>query len=396
MKHPIQILFSLAVLCIGAGTTALLIHFKPEAPQREQNITIPTVQAHRCSSFDQSIHIPSQGSVRAFRESDLSAEIDGSILSLSNKFLSGMFVKQGDVLIEIDPEPYQLALVAAQTRLAEAKLNLLQEQARAVQARNDWQSVGRDLKDASALALRQPQITLAEARVQAATSDIQLAQRKHNQCTITAPFDGYIERTQVGVGQSVRAGTTLGHIIDSQRVEIALPILNQDMNFLLLPKQGHSSEVHIQANIGQQIHRWSAQLTRVVPRIGERNQQFICIAEVLNPFDNAMPLLPDLFISATIVGKTPVQCVEIPRDCIHQGNYVWIINKDARLEKRSVNIIRYHKTASSFDYDNETVLVAQSLEAGESICLTRLPVMAENMHVNISDVQRAHTNELAQ
>ena len=393
MKHPVQVFFSLGVLFLGASVAVLLIYFKPEAPQREQTLIVPNVQSHITTAFNQAIQIQSQGSVRAFRESDISAEVDGKILSLSDSFLSGMSVHKGDLLIKIDPEPYQLALTAAQTRLAESQLNLLQEQARATQARSDWQSVGRDIADASELALRKPQIALAESRIQAAQSDIQFAQRKLNQCTITAPFDGYIERTHVGLGQSVRAGTALGHIIDSQRVEIALPILNQDMGFLLFPKPGQQSEVHVQATIGQQLHQWPALLTRVVPRIGERNQQFICIAEVRNPFKNAMPLLPDLFISASINGITPEHCVEIPRDCIHEGNYVWIINAASMLEKRDVNIIRYNKTASSFDYNNETVLIAESLKPGEAICLTRLPVMAQDMHVNNSAA--SNNNEMA-
>lgn len=334
-KHLEQFLFSFLILAIGAGLIVAFKAFKPEAPKKENETLIPQVVVHQCDTYNKPVQIDSQGSIRAFRESDISSEVDGRVLSLSDDFLAGRLVTKGTALIHIDPEPYQLALNAAEAQIAQAKLNLAQEQARADQAQKDWISVGKDLSKASELAMRKPQIELAMASIKAAQAEVDLAKRRLKQCTITAPFTGYIEKTAIGVGHVVRAGTMLGHIIDSSKAEVTLPILNQDMAFLHLPK-GDSipAKVSIEANVGQMQHKWSARLTRVIPRVGARNQQFICVAEIDDPFTGSVPLLPDLFVNAYVEGIIPDGVVEIPRDCIHEGNYVWLVTDKSTLQRQ--------------------------------------------------------------
>ncbi len=383
-NHIGQASFSIIILSIGLLIIYLFDVFKADAPKKNNELLIPQVLAHDCELFTKPVQVDSQGSIRAFRETDISSEVDGRVVTLSDSFLSGRLVKKDTILIEIDPEPYQLALNAAEAQIAQAQLNLAQEQARADQAKKDWLSVGRNLADASDLALRKPQIDLAKASIKAAQADLDLAKRRLRQCTIKAPFDGYIERTNIGVGQVVRAGSMLGHIIDSRKVEVTLPILNQDMAFLELPNEKSiPSNVVIEANVGQTQHKWKAKLTRIIPRIGARNQQFICVAEIEEPFAGSIPLLPDLFIKAQVDGIIPQSVIEIPRDCIHEGNYVWLLTDKSTLQRQDVNIIRYNKQAADIDYNGETVLINQGLHPGDRICVTRLPVMANNLNVKI-------------
>ena len=383
MNYAGQLVFSSIVLGLGIGFISLMIHLKQPAEQEPQNDFLPQVQSFETKAFTSAVPISSQGTVRAFRETEISAEVDGQILSLSDSFLSGHFVKKGETLITIDPEPYQLALNAAKTQLAQAELGLAQEQARADQAKADWLSLDRAIEDASDLVLRKPQIELAQTNIAAAQAQIRLAERRLERCIIKAPYDGFIESTKAGVGQFIRGGSILGRMIDSSKVEIALPVLNQDMAFLQLPKDHNTSNiVTITGNIGQQVHQWEAKLTRLVPRIGERNQQFICIAEVEKPFDGQLPLLPNLFIEARITGITPKGVIEIPRDAVHEGDYVWVIDQEHKISRKDVQITRYNNQALAINYPGETVLIGKGLDVGELICVTRLPVMSIDMKVD--------------
>lgn len=379
-----QIIFSLLVLCAGLGFIFLMLVFKPSAEKTQAQHYLPQVYIATAALCEKPIPISSQGTIRAYRETNISAEVDGQVIALSDNFLAGRFVKRGEVLITIDPEPYQLALDSAKTQLAQAQLQLAQEQALAEQAQADWQSLGRKLTEANELALRKPQIALAQSSIEAAQAQIRLAERRLERCIITAPYDGFIESSNIGVGEVIRSGSALGHILDSSKVEISLPILNQDMAFIQLPQhQDIGSPVSISSKIGQELHRWHGTLVRLIPRVAGKNQQFVCIAEIESPFSGSVPLLPDLFTEAEITGHTVEGLFEIPRDAIHEGHTAWIVENNNRLRPQEINIVRYNKHALTIDYPGETVLVSNGLQAGDRVCITRLPVMSPGMEVQI-------------
>ena len=379
-----QLLFSFVLLGLGLGFIFLMRELKPSAEKTTPDLFLPQAYTITATACTTAIPIASQGSVRAYRETSISAEVDGQIIALSPEFLAGRFVKQGVTLITIDPEPYQLALDSAKTQLAQAQLQLAQEQALAEQAKADWLSLDRNIADASPLVLRKPQIALAETNIAAAQAQIRLAERRLERCTITAPFNGYVESTSIGLGQVIRSGTMLGHMIDSRKVEVALPILNQDMAFLNLPggdKPG--SPVSISSKIGQEMHRWNGTLTRLVPRIANQNQQFVCIAEIENPFQGSVPLLPDLFAEAHITGKVMSDLIEIPRDAVHDGNIVWTVDDKNTLQRHEISIARYNKHPLTIQYDGETILVSNGITVGDRVCITLLPVMSPGLEVSI-------------
>ena len=383
-SYVAQIIFSLVVLGAGIGFIWLMIVFKPSAEKTEAQVFLPQVYVATAAACEKPIPISSQGTIRAYRETSISAEVDGQVLKLSDNFLAGRFVKQGEVLIEIDPEPYQLALDSAKTQLAQAQLQLAQEQALADQAQADWQSLGRNIKEANDLALRKPQIALANSNIDAAQAQIRLAERRLERCTITAPYDGYIEASNIGVGEVIRSGTALGHMLDSSKVEISLPILNQDMAFIQLPQhQQIGSPVSISSKIGQELHRWHGTLVRLVPRVAGKNQQFVCIAEIEQPFSGSVPLLPDLFTEADITGNSIEGLFEIPRDAVHDGHIAWVVTDKNTLRRQDITIVRYNKQALTIDYPSETVLVSSGLQTGDRVCITRLPVMSPDMEVHI-------------
>lgn len=385
MKYLPQLLFSLIVLAIGAGIMSYLIATKPIAEKKEEIVHIPRVRSFICSAFNQTVTIRSQGTVRAFRENDISSEIDGEIIKLSDHFINGHKVSKGHLLLSIEPEPYQLAVQKSKAQLAQAQLSLSQEQAQGEQARIDWIDSGRDIHTANDLVLRKPQLAMAVASVDAATADVRQAQRRLERCLIYAPYDGYIEQTNVGLGQFIRAGTALGHIIASNKVEVPIPVQNTDLLFIDMQTTSSTTiPVTLYSDIGQKRHSWQGTITRFLPRISGRHQQFIAIAEIDKPFDSLAPLLPDLFVEAHITGKKMSGLMEIPRSSIRDGSYVWMITSEHKLNKRDITIVHYNPQALSIDYSGETALITSTLQTGERIVLNRLTVMGENMLVDDS------------
>ncbi|NRA36871.1 MAG: efflux RND transporter periplasmic adaptor subunit [Planctomycetes bacterium] len=388
MKYHYQLLFSLCVLGAGYGLMQYFIHSKADAEKKTKIHHIPQVRTIICTAFNQAVSIQSQGTVRAFRESNIASEVDGEISFLSNNFLNGQKVTAGELLLRIEPEPYELALHKSKAQMAQAQLALSQEQAQAEQAQIDWVDSGRELSKANDLVLRKPQLAMARAGLEAAKADLRQSQRRLERCEIFAPYNGYIEKIVVGRGQFIRASTPLAHIIASNKIEIPLAIQNSDLLFLDIPASNTASiPVIISSEIAQQRQQWHGSITRFMPRMSGKQQQFIAIAEIDMPFAGNAPLLPDLFIEAQVQGKIPQGLIEIPRASIRDGSYVWLVDSNNTLQKRSVHIVRYNPDGLSLKDLGETVLAKGDIHIADRICLTRLTVMGNDMQVEYQDHQ---------
>src|SRR6185312_9476799 len=76
--------------------------------------------------------VTASGQVSAHTKADLSADITGRVVKLSAK--EGDYVKQGDFLLQIDPQQYQAQLAQAQAQVANAKASETQAMANLTQA----------------------------------------------------------------------------------------------------------------------------------------------------------------------------------------------------------------------------------------------------------------------
>jgi multidrug efflux system membrane fusion protein len=91
---------------------------------RPHNIPVVAAAAHE---GDMPVYLQGLGTVTAFNTVTVKTRIDGQLISVN--FQEGQFVHQGDVLAEIDPRPYQVALDQANGNLAQAQGNLVKDQA---------------------------------------------------------------------------------------------------------------------------------------------------------------------------------------------------------------------------------------------------------------------------
>lgn len=136
----------------------------------------------------------------AVRTVELTAPVDGYVRAVAAK--PGQKLKvQGEVMRLDDA---RAALV-----LKRAKANLLafQIEKKLAQARNDTDIVA-----------------LAEARLEAAQADLDLAQHDSEKLVIRGPFNGEIQRVDVVEGQFVKAGEKLATLIDPSRLMVEVPV----------------------------------------------------------------------------------------------------------------------------------------------------------------------------
>lgn len=161
----------------------------------------PEVQVAEVVQKDVPIYVELVGATLGSEDVEIRVRVEGYLASVN--FIEGSFVKKGQLLYKIDPQPFEAALVQAQANMATA-------QARLEKTNND---VARYKPLAEQKAVSQQELDNAlsaqeAARFQVTAYDALVAKAKLDLAytTITSPVDGLIGTTQKKVGSLVGRG----------------------------------------------------------------------------------------------------------------------------------------------------------------------------------------------
>jgi membrane fusion protein (multidrug efflux system) len=172
----------------------------------------PDVEVVQVEQKDVPIYGEWIGTLDGMVNADVKAQVTGYLLSQAYK--EGSFVKEGQVLFEIDPRPFQAALGQAEAQLAQAKAQLAN--AEAVQGRTqldvdrytplvkEQAASQQDLDNAiqNNLAAKAA-VATAKAQIQAAEAAVQTTKLNLEFTRLIAPIDGIAGQAQLQVGALV-------------------------------------------------------------------------------------------------------------------------------------------------------------------------------------------------
>jgi len=144
-KIPFQkrLLPILAVFVVVFVLLSIMSSMKEEpakVPEKPSGFLVETTQVQ---PSELTLTINSQGMLQPKRQIALLTEVSGKVQSLAPAFTAGGRFAAGDVLVQIDPADYRVAVARAEANLASAQATLALEQARSDQARKDWRSFGK-------------------------------------------------------------------------------------------------------------------------------------------------------------------------------------------------------------------------------------------------------------
>jgi membrane fusion protein, multidrug efflux system len=188
-------LSALSVTFFGFQGTQAQATAAPEAP-RATPVSVATVAESEITAWDEF-----SGRLEAVERVDVRSRVAGAVQAVH--FREGALVRQGDLLITIDPAPY-----AAETERAEAQVAAAQ--ARVTHTRSEQERAKR-LWDERAIAQREYDERLnaqreADANLRAAQASLQTARLSLGYTQVRAPVAGRIGKLEVTVGNLVAAG----------------------------------------------------------------------------------------------------------------------------------------------------------------------------------------------
>ena len=167
----------------------------PPAPPATP-VSVAAVQASDVATWNEF-----SGRLEAVERVELRPRVPGTVQSVH--FREGALVKQGELLITIDPAPYAAEVDRAEAQVAAAKARALYTSSDVARAQRLWaeQAIAQREFDERSNAQRE-----ADANLRAAQAGLQAAKLSLSYTQVRAPVSGRVGRLEITVGNQVAAG----------------------------------------------------------------------------------------------------------------------------------------------------------------------------------------------
>ncbi|MNZ11058.1 Efflux pump periplasmic linker BepF [compost metagenome] len=168
----------------------------PAAVVQPVEVTVARVEKREVRIWDEF-----SGRFEAIERVELRSRVSGEIQAIH--FVEGQRVKQGDLLLRVDPAPYAAAVAQAEAQVAAAQARVSYTRSEAERARRLWptRAIAQNLVEQ-----RESEHREADASLRAAQANLRVASLDLGYTEIRAPVDGRIGRREVTVGNLVDAG----------------------------------------------------------------------------------------------------------------------------------------------------------------------------------------------
>ncbi len=375
--------FPFFIILLGIALYYFFILTKP-TPVKTQKIQQPLlVEVLPAEKTSEAATIEALGIVKPAIEIPLQSRVNGEVIEVHKNFVPGGVLKQGDIILKLDPTDYTLALSQRMSELETAQANLAIEQGNQAIAEAEYKLLAETINDADlSLVLRKPQINIIQAQVRAAQAAVEKAKLDLQRTTITAPFNGTVIERNVELGAQISAGITFGTFVGTDKYWVEAKIPLEQLRWVSLPgKDSPASKVEIfnpeSWNSTQYIEGSLSHVSKNLEDSGRLLTLYIEIdapLEISNTQD--FQLFLNSYVRLHIRGQELTNVVALSREHLRNDTTVWIMNASRNLEIREVDI--------SFR-TRDTVYVVSGIETNDLIITSDIMTPIAGMPLRTSD-----------
>jgi multidrug efflux system membrane fusion protein len=298
------------------------------------NFVVPVVVA-TAQRGDLPVYFNGLGTVTAFNTVTVRSRVDGQLISVA--FKEGQFVRQGDVLAQIDPRPFQVQLEQAQGQLAK-------DQAQRKDAEVNLERyallfkegvIPKQQLDTQASLVGQSDGAIASDQSQIDNAKLQLTYSR-----ITAPISGRIGLRLVDAGNIVHATDANGLLVITQLQPISVIFsLPQDQLPDVNSKLRSGVQLPVDAYDRDDTTKIATGKLLTIDNQIDLTTGTYKLKSIFANTDNA--LFPNQFVNVHLLVETKHDLMIVPAAAIQrgpQGTYVYAAGPDNTVKIRVVTV----------------------------------------------------------
>jgi len=329
---------------------------------------------------DLPVYLHGLGSVAPYTSVAVKSRVDGQMIRTT--FQEGQFVREGELLAELDRRPFEVQLSQAEGQLAQAKGQLardtaLLQSAKVESDRNqlllDKGLIPKQQFDIQAATVSQYQgsVQADQAAIEVANAAIANANLQITYTRITAPVSGRIGLRQIDAGNIIRAADPggLAVIAQVQPIAVLFNIPEDDLG-PVLKKLRAGANLRVDAYDRDDMTKLASGRLATVDNQIDQSTGTSRLKAVFNNDDNA--LFPNQFVNVHLLldvinGATIVSAAAIQRG--PQGTYVFVVDDNKKAHIRPVTVKQTE--------ENE-VAIGDEVKAGELVVVEGTDKIEDN------------------
>ena len=348
---------------------------QPQQQQRgkggRRNLPLAPVQAATAQTQSVPHYFSGLGTVTAASTVTVRSRVDGQLMALH--FQEGEQVAAGQLLAEIDPRPFQVALAQAQGQLARDKATLANAQRDLAR----YQKLAKtSLVSQQELDTQRALVSETQGTIKADEGSVASAQLNLTYSRITAPIAGRAGLKQVDVGNYISSGDSTGLVVltQTQPIDVLFSLPENTIQTILQARKAGQPLIVEAWDRSNSTLLTQGELLSLDNQIDTTTGTIKLKARFSNEDDR---LFPNQFVNARLKVNTLHDAVVIPTAALQmgsEGNFVWVVNSDNKVSKKSV------KPGLQ---DSEKVVIAAGLDAGERVVTDGLDRLTEGATVEV-------------
>jgi multidrug efflux system membrane fusion protein len=316
--------------------------------------------------------IEAVGTVESEHSVAVRPQVSGVLTSV--QFKEGDYVRQGQVLFQIDPRPMQAAVAqsAAAVKRDEAQLAQAQAQEGRLRSLVEKDYITKQEYDVAATAAKSLEATVNANRAALEQANLQLAYSR-----ITAPIAGRTGSLSVKTGNLVTAGTSgvpLVVINSTRPILVSLPVPQRYLEDIRRYWGTPDLKVEVAANRGDKT-MVEGRLVFIDNTVNPTTGTILLKSQVANDKEE---LWPGQFIAARIVLKVEKDAMVLPEGAVQpgqEGPFVFVVS-DGRARVKEIQVDRQV---------GDQVVIAKGLKGDEQIVIDVPPTLAPNSPVIVGE-----------
>jgi membrane fusion protein, multidrug efflux system len=361
-----QIALLVAVCALAFGASSMWSGSK-KAVNAEQ--APPAVPVQTTTVQQKSVEITRMGlgTVIPWQMVNITPQVSGRIVEIP--FREGRGVKEGEVLVRIDPRPFRAVLDQAKAKKDQDVANLA----------NTEKNLARDqtLINKGGFATQQTvdnesaQVQMLKAAIEGDEAAIEAAQLNLEFATVKAPFDGVVSLRNIDNGNLVTPAATVGTVTQIEPIAVDFTLPQADLGDVQSAAKKGTPVVLVYGQSGNDLLA-KGQLDVINNQVDQASGTIKLKAR----FDNKdHKLWPGAFVQAAVIIRIEQNALAVPSEAVQRGPngaYVWLVVQDETVHRHAVQ---------AGEIQNGTTVITSGVKAGDRVVMAGQYGLIEGAHI---------------